>query len=54
MIFKDYFENNEYKKVWHNYGYDRHIINNCGIDIKGFGGDTMHLARLVNPSKGPK
>jgi len=50
LIFKDYFEDEKYKKIWHNYGYDRHIINNHGIDLKGFGGDTMHMARLVNPS----
>ncbi len=43
-----------YKKIWHNYGYDRHIFYNQGIDVKGFGGDTMHMARLADASKGPK
>jgi DNA polymerase I len=54
LFFKEYFEDNACKKVWHNYGYDRHIINNHKIDIKGFHGDTMHMARLVNPARGPK
>lgn len=44
--FKDYLENNSYKKVWHNYGFDRHLFYNHGIDVRGFGGDTMHMARL--------
>ena len=34
MIFKDYFEDANYKKVWHNYGFDRHIFNNHKIDVK--------------------
>lgn len=51
---KDYFENDRYKKIWHNYGFDRHVFYNHGIDVKGFGGDTMHMARLVDPSRGPK
>lgn len=42
MIFKEYFEDEKYKKIWHNYGFDRHIFYNHGIDVKGFGGDTMH------------
>ena len=54
MEFKDYFENEKYKKIWHNYGFDRHIFYNHGIDVKGFGGDTMHMARLIDPSRGPK
>ena len=27
-VFKAYFENPIYLKVWHNYGFDRHILNN--------------------------
>ena len=38
-------------KVWHNYGFDRHILYNHGINVKGFGGDTMHMARLADPSR---
>ena len=40
-------------KCWHNYGYDRHILANHGIDCVGFGGDTMHMARLTDPSRPP-
>ena len=53
-IFKDYFENPNIYKVWHNYGFDRHILYNHKINVKGFGGDTMHMARLANPSRGPR
>lgn len=53
MVFKEYLENPEYLKCWHNYGFDRHIFFNHGIDVKGFGGDTMQMARLCDPSKMP-
>uniref|UniRef100_A0A7S0H1P1 DNA-directed DNA polymerase family A palm domain-containing protein n=1 Tax=Amorphochlora amoebiformis TaxID=1561963 RepID=A0A7S0H1P1_9EUKA len=45
-IFTDYFEDRKIKKVWHNYSFDRHVLWNHGIDVQGFGGDTMHMARL--------
>jgi DNA polymerase-1 len=48
--------------VWHNYGFDRHVLQRCALgidwsqhpDIKepkrlqlaGFAGDTLHMARL--------
>ena len=50
MEFKEYLENPKYRKCFHNYGYDRHIFYNHGIDVQGFGGDTMHMARLYDPS----
>ena len=50
LLFKDYLQDPFYKKIWHNYGYDRHIFYNHGIDVKGFGGDTMHMARLADAS----
>ncbi|CAI2379738.1 unnamed protein product [Moneuplotes crassus] len=53
MEFKEYLEDPNYFKVWHNYGFDRHIFFNHGIDVQGFGGDTMHMARLADPSSGP-
>lgn len=31
--FKEYFEDKSILKVWHNYGFDRHIIYNHGIDV---------------------
>ena len=52
-VFKDYFEDPGIYKVWHNYGFDRHILHNHKINVQGFGGDTMHMARLANPSRGP-
>ena len=53
MEFKEYLEDPKYLKCFHNYGYDRHIFFNHGIDVKGFGGDTMHMARLQDPSRMP-
>ena len=49
--FRPYLESKNIKKVWHNYGFDRHIFNNEGIDVSGFGGDTMHMARLWNSAR---
>ena len=49
--FKDFFENPRYKKVWHNYGFDRHVMHNEGIDCQGFVGDTFHMARLWDSSR---
>ena len=49
--FKEWFENPKHLKVWHNYGFDRHVMWNEGIDVRGFGGDTMHMARLQDTSR---
>ena len=49
--FKDWFENPFMKKVWHNYGFDKHVMNNEGINCRGFAGDTMHMARLWDTSR---
>ena len=50
-VFKDWFEDERFKKVWHNYGFDRHVLHNMNIDCKGFAGDTMHMARLADSSR---
>lgn len=50
-LFKPYFESETVLKVWHNYGFDRHVLYNEGIDCLGFGGDTMHMARLWDASR---
>lgn len=50
-IFKPWFENPRYKKVWHNYGFDRHVMYNENVNCLGFGGDTMHMARLWDTSR---
>jgi len=49
--FKEFFEDERFKTVWHNYGFDRHVMWNEGIDVRGFGGDTMHMARLQDTSR---
>jgi 3'-5' exonuclease len=51
QYFKDWFQDERFLKVWHNYGFDRHVMWNEGIDVKGFGGDTMHMARLQDTSR---
>ena len=50
-IFKEYLQDEKRKKVWHNYGFDRHVFYNHGIDVGGFAADTMHMARLFDSSK---
>ncbi|KAK9806725.1 hypothetical protein WJX72_000669 [[Myrmecia] bisecta] len=52
-VFKRFFEDESLKKVWHNYGFDRHVLANAptSISCRGFGGDTMHLARLWDASR---
>lgn len=52
--FREYFADQEMKKVWFNYGFDRHVLFNEGIDAKGFGGDVMQMARLLDGSRDPK
>ena len=49
--FRPYFEDANVLKVWHNYGFDRHALGNHGINVQGFGGDTMHMARLWDASR---
>jgi len=49
--FKPWLERESALKVWHNYGFDRHVLYNHGVDVVGFGGDTMHMARLWDASR---
>ncbi|TMW57836.1 hypothetical protein Poli38472_014439 [Pythium oligandrum] len=49
--FREFLESKEYKKVWHNYSFDRHVLYNHGINVQGLGGDTMHMARLWNTAR---
>jgi hypothetical protein len=51
QLFKPWLEDERFKKVWHNYGFDRHVLWNEGINVQGFGGDTMHMARLQDTSR---
>ena len=50
-VFQSWFEDNNVKKVWHNYGFDRHVMYNHQVDCRGFHGDTMHMARLWDTSR---
>ena len=49
--FRPLLESERCLKVWHNYGFDRHVLWNHGLDVRGFGGDTMHMARLWDASR---
>lgn len=49
--FKPFFESNSHKKVWHNYSFDRHVMERMGVKCNGFYGDTMHMARLWDSSR---
>ena len=48
LAFKPLLESSTIRKVWHNYGFDRHVLFNHGIDASGLAGDTMHMGRLWN------
>ncbi|KAL8260641.1 hypothetical protein R6Q59_028594 [Mikania micrantha] len=50
-IFSPFFEDPNIKKVWHNYSFDNHVIENYGLKISGFHADTMHMARLWDSSR---
>uniref|UniRef100_A0ACD5UFH0 Uncharacterized protein n=1 Tax=Avena sativa TaxID=4498 RepID=A0ACD5UFH0_AVESA len=51
MEFVPFFEDPSIRKVWHNYSFDKHVIENYGIKVAGFHADTMHLARLWDSSR---
>ncbi|KAJ6950443.1 hypothetical protein NC651_004188 [Populus alba x Populus x berolinensis] len=46
-----FFEDPYIKKVWHNYSFDNHVIENYGFSVSGFHADTMHMARLWDSSR---
>ena len=50
-VFKPFFEDAGIAKVWHNYSFDRHVLQNMHITAAGFAGDTMHMARLWDSSR---
>lgn len=50
-LFAPWLQDPEVEKVWHNYSFDRHVLFNHGIRVRGFGGDTMHMARLWNAAR---
>ncbi|KAF9624729.1 hypothetical protein IFM89_013267 [Coptis chinensis] len=51
MEFAPFFEDSSIRKVWHNYSFDSHVIENYGIKVSGFYADTMHMARLWDSSR---
>ena len=51
LEFKGVLESSRIKKVWHNYGFDRHVLYNEGINAMGLGGDTMHMARMWDTNR---
>lgn len=50
-VFAPFFEDASIKKVWHNYSFDCHVIENYGLKVEGFFADTMHMARLWNSAR---
>ena len=52
--FKPWLESPQHLKVWHNYSFDKHVLGNHGIQVKGLGGDTMHMARLWSTARAKK
>ncbi|XAR67464.1 DNA-directed DNA polymerase [Bertholletia excelsa] len=51
VAFEDFFKDTSIKKVWHNYSFDKHVIENYGLKVSGFHADTMHMARLWDSSR---
>ncbi|RDX63967.1 DNA polymerase I B, chloroplastic/mitochondrial [Mucuna pruriens] len=49
--FADFFQDSSIKKVWHNYSFDCHVVQNYGFKVSGFHADTMHMARLWDSSR---
>ncbi|XP_059665247.1 DNA polymerase I A, chloroplastic/mitochondrial-like isoform X2 [Cornus florida] len=49
--FAPFFEDPSIKKVWHNYSFDSHVLQNYRLKISGFHADTMHMARLCDSSR---
>ncbi|MBM3253222.1 MAG: DNA polymerase I [Candidatus Omnitrophica bacterium] len=48
---KDIFEDPNYRKIGQNIKYEKIILKNLGIDLKGIYFDTMVASYLINPSK---
>lgn len=45
-------ECDRFKKVGQNiFGFDRHVLKNEGITLRGIEGDTLRMSKLLNPSK---
>ena len=49
--FRPFWESAAHRKIWHNYSFDRHVLERMGLRLAGFAADTMHLARLWDSSR---
>eukprot|EP00873_Tetraselmis_striata_P045984 jgi/Tetstr1/466248/TSEL_010804.t1 len=49
--FKPFFADSSIKKVWHNFSFDRHVLNSHGMECNGLAGDTIHMARMFDASR---
>ena len=38
-------------QVWHNFSFDRHVLNNHNVECGGLAGDTIHMARMYDASR---
>ncbi|CAE7230579.1 POLIA [Symbiodinium necroappetens] len=50
-MFKGYFEDPQYKKVFHNYAFDRHMLKREGCPVQGLEADTLVLARIQDTGR---
>lgn len=48
--FHSYFEDSQYKKVFHNYAFDKLMLKREGVTVDGLQADTLILARLHDTS----
>mmetsp|Transcript_124829 Transcript_124829/g.296208 ORF Transcript_124829/g.296208 Transcript_124829/m.296208 type:complete len:877 (-) Transcript_124829:87-2717(-) len=48
--FQAYFEDSEFKKVFHNYAFDKLMFKREGVSVQGLCADTLVLARLHDTS----
>ncbi|KAL6779457.1 POLG1X [Auxenochlorella protothecoides x Auxenochlorella symbiontica] len=53
-LFAPFFSSPDHPKVWHNFSFDRHIVERAGVKHAGFEADTMHMARLWDSSRSGK
>ena len=47
-----YFTSRLVRKVWHHYGVQRHLLINTGVRVRTLGADTLHMAKLWDPTRG--
>lgn len=51
LEFREFFEDAARRKLFHNFSFDRHVLENLGLELRGFAGDTMHMARLLDSDR---